>query len=204
MGIVLKVALVLVAVIVAFIVRQYVSVLRGVRTRDRALAERLVPLGEKLERGESVGAAEVLELASAPELRGPLYRLLSSHGRRDLFPDRYLNRESEAVSELTYWLLHPHELQAVPESVEPVAAMHRDVGGRRGEFRVLRYRMAAGHWAGREWLLGVVGPFFEGEEAYNSVASAFSRVNDVHGRVTPESLVDWYVEMVRPRFAEAS
>jgi hypothetical protein len=199
MGTFLRILLVLGALVVAFFVRQYLSVRRGIRARDKALYQQLVPLAVALEDGAAVDESEIARLAAVAELRGPLYRLLASHNRQSLFPERFVNREAEAIGVLTHWMLHPHELQAAPETIEPVATLTRSVGGRQGEFRVFRYRMPSGHWAGREWLLGLAGPFFDGEEPYHSIAGGFSRVSDVHGKVAPDALVDWYAALVEPQ-----
>jgi len=199
MGIVLRVLLGLAVLVILFFIRQHLSVRRGIRNRDAALFQQLVPVAEALESGTSLDPALVARLAAVAELRGPLYRMLASHGRQNLFPQQYLNRDAEGIHVLTHWMLHPHELQAAPESIEPLATLTRAVAGRPGEFRVYRYRMPAGHWAGQQWLLGLAGPFFDGEEPYHSVAGGFSRVSDVQGKVSPDALADWYVKLVVPQ-----
>jgi hypothetical protein len=204
MGIVLRVVLVLVVLVVAFIVRQYLSVVRGVQKRDMALLERLAPLGEKLGRGEAIDRREIERLAAVPELRAALYRMLSSHECKQLFPEEYLTRESEAAALLTHWMLHPHELQAPPETMQLVTTLQRRLGRKTGEFYVFRYRMAPGHWAGEEWLLGIAGPFFDGEEPYESVAGAYSNCNDLYGQVSSATLVDQYVKLIQHNFRAAS
>jgi hypothetical protein len=204
MGIVLRVVIVLVVLFVAFIIRQYLSVVRGVQKRDKALVERLAPLSEKLDRGEAIDRREIERLAAVPELRAALYRILSSHGCKQMFPEEYLTRESEAAALLTHWMLHPHELQAAPETMELVTTLQRRLGRKTGEFCVFRYRMAPGHWAGEEWLLGIAGPFFDGEEPYESVAGAFSNCTDLYGQVSAATLVDHYVKLIQRNFRAAS
>jgi hypothetical protein len=60
--------------------------------------------------------------------------------------------------------------------------------------------MPAGHWSSTEWQLGLAGPFFPGEQPYQSVAGGFSRAGDTLEKVTPGELVDWYVDMMRKKF----
>ena len=69
------------------------------------------------------------------------------------------------------------------------------MGGRQAEFLVFRYRMPEGHWAGRDWILGLAGPFFEDDTPYSGVASGFSMCDDTEGKVTPNDIVENYVTM---------
>jgi hypothetical protein len=194
--VILKIAIAVVLILAAFIVWRYTSVRRGARARENALLARLEPLARRLDTNTTVSSDEVEALAAAPELRSLLYWLLSHHERLDLFPAQYLSEQAQAEAVLVYWMMHPNELQAAPEAIEPVERLQREVSGRQGVFHVFRYRMPAGHWSGTEWQLGLAGPFFSDEKPYQGVAGGFSRAGDLAGKVEPGELVNWYVGML--------
>lgn len=92
--------------------------------------------------------------------------------------------------------MHPNELQDVPEQMELVEVVRRQLNGENAEFFVFRYKMAPGHWAAEDgWLLGLVGPFFDYHSPY-TITGAFSRRGDKEGKVKPAELVDWYLATV--------
>ncbi len=195
-----KIVLGLVVLFVLFVLWRISSVVRGARARDRALVERLAPLAQKLEGGAEVDGGEIEALAAAPELRPLLHALFTEAGVPDLFPSRYLADEAVAESLLVYWMLHPNELQAAPSEIELAERLERQVTGRQAGYYVFRYRMPPGHWAGSEWQLGVVGPFFADDTPYAGPAAGFARAGDRDGEVEPAELVDWYSELQTRRF----
>jgi hypothetical protein len=195
---ILKGIALVVALAVAFIVWRLTSVARGGRQRDAKLLARIDPIGEKLDAGEPVSPREIEELARRPEMRYVLYDVLRQMGRADLLPTQFISSVEQGESALAYWMMHPNELQDVPEAVEFVETIKHSVDGREADFHVYRYKMAPGHWAAKEgWLLGLAGPITAGAEPYSEIPGAFSRAGDSEGKVTPAELVDWYVGMLR-------
>ena len=190
-----KIALGLLALLVAGVAWRRHSVMRGAKARDRKLIARLDPLAERLERNEAVTADEIESLADAPELRQLLYVLLDHYGSLDLFPTRHLRPEAIAESALVYWMLHPNELQAAPSRIEALGAFERNVTGRTARYFAFRYRMDSNHWAGSDWIVGVAGPVFENDPPYGGSTSGFTRATDRFDTVNPEDLIDQYVEL---------
>jgi hypothetical protein len=179
--------------IIAFLWWRFTSVARGARQRDEKLLVALDPIVEKLSKKESVTAIEVATLSSRPQFRPMLYQMLKHFERLDLFPSDCLSREAQGAGVLSYWMMHPNELQDAPCEIELVENVERDVQGERCEFLVFRYRMPPGHWAEKDgWLLGLAGPFLENDIPYSGVATGFSRI-DKHGEVNPPDLIDWYL-----------
>ena len=169
---------------------------RGARARDRQILVLLDPIAQKLEGDATVLPEEVAAIAQLPHARALLHQMLDHYRRLDLFPDRFNDPKHQAEAQLAYWLMHPNELQAAPEQMEMVEVVGRSAGNKNGDFYVYRYRMSEGHWAASDgWLLGLAGPYFDGEEPYMGRAGAFSRVGDKHGEISPAELVDWYVAM---------
>ncbi|HEU4419689.1 MAG TPA: hypothetical protein VFT55_12180 [Planctomycetota bacterium] len=187
------------ASVAAFVVWRWTSVPRGARKRNRELFARLEPLGARLDAGEVVTPAEVAALAARPEIRHMLFAILRGMDRTDLLPASHRSSVDQGASALAYWLMHPNELHGAPEAIELVETVMRTVDGREAPFHVYRYRMAAGHWAGNEWLLGFVGPMAPDIEAYSVLPSAFSRAGDREGSIRPAELVDWYVDLLRQK-----
>ena len=197
----IKILLGVTLAVAAFVVWRYTSVRRGARAREEALLKRLDPIGQRLEKKAEIRPEEIHHLAASPELRYFLYQILTTFGRPQLFPGQYLSQEAQAQSALTYWLLHPNELQAAPTVSELVEKVERQVSGRAGTFYVFRYKMPAGHWAGPDWLLGLAGPFFPDDLPYHKLAGAFSRAGDKATKVSPPELVDWYLGVLKGRGA---
>ena len=190
----LKIVVGIFLALVALVAWRYTSVARGAKQRDNALLERLDFLSERFESGAAVTELEVESLASSSELRGMLYALLAHYKRLNLFPRRFLSELAQAESTLTYWMLHPNELQAVPEEIVLQEKVERDWFGKSGTFYVFRFRMPEGHWDGREWQLGLAGPYFPDDKPYAAqAAGGFVRAGDSVGKISPAELVDWYV-----------
>ncbi|MEJ7733107.1 MAG: hypothetical protein WKG00_28415 [Polyangiaceae bacterium] len=193
------------AVAFAFIWWRSTSIRRGALARDERILEVLDPIGKALQAGASVSEDEVARLAAQPELRVLLRTLLQQFDRLSLFPARFDTAEAQGEGLLAYWMLHPNELDAAPVEVAHEASVARTVDDQAATFHVYRYRMPPRHWAGKEWLFGLAGPFFEGEAPYSGRAGAFSRAGDKHAAVvgdsatsvTPEALVDRYLELMR-------
>jgi len=191
----LQIVAVVVVALIAFVAWRYTSVARGAKARDEALLKRLDPLAARFEAKSAVTADEVAALAASPELRHMLHAMLTHFEATHLLPADFLSREAQAEATLVHWMMHPNELQAAPSAIELVEKVNRQVSGRDVDFYVFRYRMPEGHWAGKEWLLGLAGPFVADDPPYESAAGGFSRAGDVVGKVTPAQLVDWYVDV---------
>jgi hypothetical protein len=177
-------------------------VVRGGRRRDEALVMAIGPVGEKLARGLPVPPEEMAAVARTPQLRVALFPILLGHKKLELFPKEYLDEASQAESQLAYWLMHPNEAGDAPEELQPVEVVTRPLRHGPHRFHVLRYRMPAGHWAAEDgWLLGIVGPFADGDAPYVGPAGAFSRMDDKHGQTQPAELVDWYISLWKQKGA---
>jgi hypothetical protein len=133
-----------------------------------------------------------------------LYDLLKHFEKLDLFPEQYKDQKSQGEGQLAYWMMHPNELQDPPVEIELIETCPRDIGDRQAAFLVFRYRMAHGHWAGQDWILGLSGPFFANDIPYSPVAGAFSRCGDRFGEVRPDALVDWFIETIKSMSAQGA
>lgn len=194
-------AVALLLVVVVFVLWRVSSVGRGARRRNERILRLLDPLGRRLEQKLPLDPAEVRALAAAPGTRGMLYQALEQFGRLDDFPQEFKTRQAHAEALLVYWMMHPNELQDPPATIELVEAVNRRLNQREAEFLVFRYRMPEGHWAGNEWILGLSGPFFPGDQPYSdSSAGSFSVATDRAATTTPSAVVDRYVQLVGRRF----
>lgn len=190
----------LLVLIIAFLWWRLTSVGRGARTRDGRLLVELDPIGVKLADGEEVSAEEINAIADRAQFRPMLYEILKHFERLDLFPERYLNAESQAEAQLCYWMMHPNELQDAPAEIKLIETIDRNLNGRDGKFFVFRYQMPEGHWAKDDgWLVGLAGPYYPNGIPYAHM-NAFSRCSDRHGQVEPTELVDSYVNMIEAKF----
>ncbi len=182
-----------VVVLVALVLWRVASVGRGARQRDARILRELEAVEAGLRSGGEVRATDVVALAGRPYLRRHLFGMLREHNRADLFPKEHLSRRSQAEAALVHWMMHPNELQDPPAEIQHLVTLARDVGGRKAEFEIFRYKMPAGHWAGSEWILGLAGPFFAGDGPYEGPATGWSVASDIEGRATPESVLNGYL-----------
>jgi hypothetical protein len=170
------------------------------RQRDEKLLVRLDPVAKRMEAGEVVSPQEIEVLAASPEIRFMLFAMLREMKRPELFPAKYSSSVAQGESALGYWMMHPNELQDAPEAMELVETLNRTVDGQETEFHVYRYKMPVGHWAAKDgWILGLAGPIRHGVEPYSEMLGAFSRAGDMDGKVKPSELVDWYIDILRPK-----
>jgi hypothetical protein len=195
----IAVAVVLV-LFVLFIIWRWTSVGRGMRQRDEKLIRRLDPVAKRIESGQAVSPQEIEALAERPEIRFMLFTMAREMKRPELLPTKYSSSVAQGESALAYWMMHPNELQDAPEAIELVETLKRAIDGHESDFHVYRYKMPAGHWAAKDgWILGLAGPMKRSGEPYSELPGAFSRVGDIHGKVKPSELVDWYVGMLRQK-----
>lgn len=170
---------------IAFVYWRYTSVARGAMLRDERIFPLIEPIAEALAAGERPSATEVETLAGDPAARGMLYQTLKHYESLDLFPSVFRTELSQAEASLTYWMMHPNELQDAPADMKLVETVVRTIDTVPCRFHVFKYSMPEGHWAGTEWILGLSGPFFDSDPPFSGVASAFSRCGDKHGEKTP-------------------
>jgi len=157
----------------------------------------LDPIADRLANKEPVAPDEIAELIRQPQYRPMLYRLLKHFERLDLFPANALSIQAQGEGVLSYWMMHPNELQDAPCKIEFLEEIEREFRGERVTFLVFKYEMPSGHWAGDDgWLLGLAGPFTENNVPYSGTAAGFSRCTDKYGEVQPRELVDWYADML--------
>lgn len=196
MGFAIAAIVILVVLVAAFLWWRYTSVERGARQVEAKILSLLEPLAQKLSGGVEPTPEEIAGLAAKPITRYHLYLALKHYERLHLFPDEYRTEQAQAEAKLALWMMHPNELQDVPEKMEPAATVVREVGGETCRFYVFRYRMAPGHWHGEDWEIAVSGPFVNHEPPYSDLPGAFSRF-DKYNEVSPEELVDWFLGMAR-------
>jgi hypothetical protein len=202
--IIIKYILIAIGAVIAFIVWRVASVTRGIRQRDEKLARELERLARELDEKAGTAQQTAQELAGKPQLRYMLYALLKKFGRSELFPREYLGEEAQGEAKLAQWMMHPNELQDAPKEIELLEMVSRSIQGEECAFYVYRYRMAQGHWAGEDWLLGLCGPFGKSDPPYEGRAGAFSRVGDKQGTISTTDLVDWFIGAAEGKRSKAA
>lgn len=188
-----------VAALAAWVAWRVASVGRGARKRDARILRELAAVEAELRSGGVVRGAEIAALAGRPHLRRLLLGMLREHGKEEVFPAEHLGRRSEAEAALVYWMMHPNELQDPPAELQHVVTLSRDVAGKGAEFEIFRYKMPTGHWAGSEWVLGLAGPFFEGDTPYAGAATGWSLASDRESGTTPDRALEGYLARVGVR-----
>jgi hypothetical protein len=200
----MKIVLIAVGVVAAlaigFVVWRLIATFQATKRRDRMIFSKVAPLIEQVESGKEPDRAEIARLAEQASTRRALYAALEGLGREDLFPEQYMTKQAAAESDLTYWLLHPNELDSVPDGLELMTTVNREHEGRRLEYLVFRYRMLEPHWAAADgWMVGISGPYLEDSPLYNWAPGTFSTFEKYDSK-TPDEHVDWLHEtMIKKR-----
>jgi hypothetical protein len=174
-----------------------------VRRQNRELNEknfdRIKPLYDKLESGQTITVEEVLPYARNLLTRETVFQLLSDHNKIHLFPTEYFTLLKGAESNLATWLEFPTELDACPDEIEHIKRVTFDFDGKNNflHYEVFKYRVNEPHWAAKEgWCLGVVGPYFDDSKPYDFPKSTFSRIGS---KVSPEEEAKWVYENISLR-----
>lgn len=154
---------------------------------------RILPLYNKTESREGLTAEDVLPFAQNLLTRYDTFLYLKELMLLDLFPPEYFTLIKGAESSLAQWLEFPTELDACPDEIEHVKRVTIDFDGRGNfiHYEVFKYRVYAPHWANGNWILGVVGPFFDDSQPYDFPAATFSRVSSTVDTTSPEEEAMW-------------
>jgi hypothetical protein len=192
----------IVLVIATFVIYRLVTVKRQNSKLNKERFDRIKPLYEKLESGQTVTSQDVLPFAKNILTREVAFQLLSDHNNIDLFPKEYFNLVKGAESNLANWLEFPTELDACPDEIEHIKRVTFDFDGQKNNvhYEVFKYRVNEPHWAAKDgWILGVVGPFFDDSKPYDQAHATFSRVSSTLDKVSPDEEAKWVHENISMR-----
>lgn len=120
-----------------------------------------------------------------------IHALSGQIDQEELFPDEHRELKYIAESDLAAWLLHPNELDAVPDNIELAEVIEREGGEPREKYRfyVFKFRTLEPHWMAKHgWVAGVAGPYWDGEDPEDAPPGVFSRFeafNLMQSRRTP-------------------
>ena len=161
-----------------------------------------------VQRRQQVAPDRIELLARDPRTLAPLHAGLAAVDAVCLIPERHLEPEVLACSQLVTWLSGITELGRAPDEIEPVTKRHVRVegaddglGGTTGvydaEVHLFRFRMRAPHWShARGWMIGAAGEWTyscyaaEDEQSVEghieSVRQAATQWPDPPGSIRPE------------------
>jgi hypothetical protein len=174
----------LLALVLLGIAWLYYRAVAGGRRAYAALAERIQPVVQALERGEPPSSTHLVRYAENRETRKVLFDTLENFDKRDLFPERFRTWELMAEADLVAWLCHPNELGSPPSEIELVARVPEpDAPSGDSVYFVFRFRTAEPHWAAKDgWLAGVVGPCATTDPPAPYARGTFSRFEPIDSR----------------------
>ena len=152
---------------------------------------RMKELTKKFESGNIPAEQEILDYAHNVLTRYPLYYLLRSYNRPDLFPQHYFTTEKAAESQLANWLEFPTELGTCPSEFHLVKIISITVAEKKVDYYVFRFRINEPHWAAKNgWMLGVAGPYLINSTPYDFSKATFSRLNSIDS-ISAEQEAEW-------------
>lgn len=169
---------------------------------NRQRFERIKPLMDKLDSGQTISIEEVLPYATNLLTRESTFELLHERNRLDIFPKEYYSIVKGAESNLANWLEFPTELDACPDEIEHMKRVTMDLDGKGNcvHYEVFKYRVNEPHWAAKfGWMLGVVGPYSDDSKPYDFPGATFSRISSTPDKVTPEEEVKWVHDNISMR-----
>ena len=180
--------------VVAFLSYRYIKVHKQNDEIGRLRAERVKPLYEKIESGQTITDDFILPFAQNILARRDCFQLLNTSNRADLFPQEYFTFIKAAESDLANWLEFPTELGACPDEIEHLKRVTIDFDGQNNfvHYEVFRYRTYEPHWPAKVgWILGVVGPYFDDSSPYDNANSTFSRIGSMDNGITQDDEAKW-------------
>jgi diadenosine tetraphosphatase ApaH/serine/threonine PP2A family protein phosphatase len=185
--------------IAIFAVYRLITVKRQNSKLNAKRFDRIKPLYDKLETGQTLTTEEILPYAKNLLTRETTFQLLNEHNKTELFPKEYNTLIKGAESNLANWLEFPTELDACPDEIEHIKRVTFDFDGQNNfvHYEVFKYRVNEPHWAAKDgWILGVVGPYFDDSKPYDFPQATFSRVSSTVDKVTPNEEARWVHENI--------
>jgi hypothetical protein len=171
----------LVGLVVLVIGWLYYRAVAGGQRAYMALAERVQPVTQALQKGESPSTTHLMRFAENRETRKVLFNTLETFGKLELFPEQYRTWELMAEADLVAWLCHPSELGAPPSQMELVARVPEPGGASTDSvYFVFRFRTEEPHWAAKDgWFAGVAGPCRLSDPPLPYTGGTFSRFEPI-------------------------
>jgi hypothetical protein len=186
----MKIFLSVLFTIVVVIVLLYLYLLwkgnQATKKREQIVSENLKPIISAIENNTTIDN----QVFKDPSIRISAYLTLKSYDKLHLFPKEYNNFISGAESSLAFWLLHPNELDAVPDEVEFVQkiSINEKVDGQNkiADYYIFKFKVNAPHWAAEDgWMAGISGPYTDESSPYDYVSGTFSQLEKFDSK-TPE------------------
>ncbi|MFC0878803.1 hypothetical protein ACE01N_19565 [Saccharicrinis sp. FJH2] len=196
------VILIIVLSILTFLIYRFIKVRIQNRKINQQRFDRIKPIYDRLENGEKLTEQDVYEYAKNIQTREMTYRLLHEHNMIEIFPQEYISIIKAAESNLANWLEFPTELDACPDEIEHIKRVTFDFDGQNNfvHYEVFKYRVNEPHWAAKDdWILGVVGPYFDDSKPYDHPGATFSRVSSRLETITPDEEAKWVHEHISMR-----
>lgn len=201
----MRIFLWIVGSLIGLFVLLWMNVVRGRIARNRQLDEMIRHTLAAVDENREDSRELVIDSAKYPATRNHLFARLKERGKAELFPAEYRTLERIAESDLARWLMHPNELRSPPDQIELIS--HLDVvdGDKRGQCFLFRYRVGSLHWAAHHgWMVGMAGPFWEGDPEPDAGRCTFSDVAP-YGGTTAAEHVEFLKDAIRRwQLAEAS
>jgi hypothetical protein len=151
--------------------------------------------------GKDVAQPELDAVAADDEMRNHLFRALDKTGRRDRFPNAFLDQPSLARSDMVSWLMFPTELGRAPDEIELMRVVDVDTGPDADgvvSVYLFRFRTLGDHWAAKNgWLAGIAGGYRKADApTTQGLGQTFSHFEKYDAK-TPEQHVKEITSTIR-------
>ena len=198
----LTIIILLLLAIAVFVAYRIISIRKAGRETLQRRFKRIQSLYDKIESKETVTGEDVYDFAKNILTREATFNLLKDSGLSALFPKEFYSVEKAGETYLANWLEFPTELDACPDEIEHLKGVTIDFDGQNNlvHYEVYKYRVNEPHWAAKNnWILGVVGPYFDGSNPYDYPQAIFSRVTSTVDKTSPEDEAKWVHENISMR-----
>jgi len=142
-----------------------------------------------LARKEDVPTLILEGLARNPTGRSILWDGLRKRALADRFPAAFKTPKLLAEADLVHWLEYPTELGYAPKEIELLASVRSIDSGKAQVMYFFKFRHPQSHEG--KWLVGVSGPFEEGQRDPQAGGSTFSRFELLESKPLKDHIGDY-------------
>jgi len=180
-----------IALLLGLFILGWMNAVRASIARKRELDNLVRPAIDAVRQCLATAEDMVTKVAEIPVARNHLFARLAQIGRIDIFPASYRTLDKVAESDLARWLMHRNELGSAPAQMELIRKITVRGEGKDGTVYLFRFRADPSNWAaGRGWMAGVAGPYWDGDELPSYASGTFSELTPFD-KLTVEQHVDF-------------
>ncbi len=182
---------IVVLILVGFAFYRNIFVFLGVISVSKFEFDSIKPLFKKIKKGQIPDDSLLLKYCSDYKTRELTFQLLKKYNKSDLFLKEFYTLEKAAKSNLSGSLDFPGDLEQSPDEIIHVKKIIIDQDDNQLMYHTFKFKVYEPHWAAKHnWMLGVVGPYFDNSKPFDLPIATHSRLSKSI-KTTPKEEVLW-------------